>query len=93
MNNGMKLLTISWLFWTPVAGASEQPPQNIVEYNGYSREDVKASLAVLIDSGTLSWPSNQCVKMDESLLKELRDEGLLKKDSPELSTICVDVLD
>lgn len=92
MKNSTKVLLIVWLSLAQAAVASEQREQ-VAEYNGYDREELKAALAVLIDAGALALSDPRCPQVDMKLLQELRKDGIIKNSRPATSSICVDIID
>lgn len=85
MKKAIQLTLVASLMLAQATFAAEESKQ---ESRKYSRDEVKYALMVVINSGALQFPKNQCPKVDEQLIEELRQEGLIKGSDAEPSTIC-----
>ena len=95
MKKGMNALVVAGLLLGHAAIASEKARLPSVIGDRYTREELKEALAILLDSGALTFPDahNQCSKMDSQLLKELRAEGIIRGSGAEMATICTDIIE
>lgn len=91
MKNGTNKLILAGLLLGQVATANEPSTQSTTNPARFTRDQVKAALIILLESGALVLPEidNQCPTVDIQIIEELRQEGYIKMSGTTPSSICI----
>jgi len=86
----MKRTCVLALLLTLAGGLPTYAQQPMYSEDQVDRNELKAALQLLINSGVITFPPNTCPVIDSSLLRELRDQGLLKPGTFTTTSVCID---
>jgi hypothetical protein len=74
-----------------LAGVSAKAtPPTAVDNGNIDRDSLKSALVLLIKSGSINISPEGQLKVDENLMQELRQQGLINASPMQMSSQCID---